>query len=80
MLVVVADTSPIRYLIQIGEVSLVAPLFESVTIPSTVAKHSGQLASPPFGPSCRTGLDGIAPGLVPSSRFGRRKGFGAGYS
>ena len=43
MLLVVADTSPLRYLIQIGEIGLLPLLFRRVTIPSAVA---GELRHP----------------------------------
>jgi len=43
MLLVVADTSPIRYLIQIGQIELLSLLFRKVAIPSAVA---GELRHP----------------------------------
>ena len=36
MRIVVADTSPLRYLLEIGEIELLPRLFEKVTIPSVV--------------------------------------------
>jgi predicted nucleic acid-binding protein len=36
MLLVVADTSPIRYLVEIGHIGLLPQLFERIFIPSLV--------------------------------------------
>lgn len=47
MLLVIADTSPIRYLIQIGHVSLLHSLFAAVSIPTEVARELGDLSAPP---------------------------------
>ncbi len=46
MLLVVADTSPIRYLIQIGEVELLHRLFETVSIPREVARELADSSAP----------------------------------
>src|SRR5205809_3463150 len=43
MLLVIADTSPVRYLVQIGQVDLLTRLFEQVKLPSVVA---GELTHP----------------------------------
>jgi len=43
MLVVIADTSPVRYLVQIGQIHLLAELFEKIMLPSVVA---GELSHP----------------------------------
>lgn len=43
MLLVVADTSPVRYLLRIDQIDLLAQLFGSITLPSIVAgelRHS----------------------------------------
>jgi predicted nucleic acid-binding protein len=39
MLLVIADTSPIRYLVQIGHIDLLHNLFHTVTIPTEVARE-----------------------------------------
>ena len=39
MIVVVADTSPINYLIQIGAIDLLAHFFEQIVIPKAVQKE-----------------------------------------
>jgi predicted nucleic acid-binding protein len=39
MLLVVADTSPVRYLVQIGLIELLARLFEEIKLPSIVAEE-----------------------------------------
>ncbi len=41
MLLVIADTSPIRYLVQIGHIDLLHNLFEAVSIPAEVAREPG---------------------------------------
>jgi predicted nucleic acid-binding protein len=46
MIVVVADTSPINYLIQIGEINLLPKFFESVVIPETVRNELRNAKSP----------------------------------
>lgn len=46
MLVVVADTSPIRYLIEIGHISLLPQLFERIYIPSLVYGELGHPSAP----------------------------------
>lgn len=38
MLLVIADTSPIRYLVQIDQVDLLAQLFEKILLPTIVAE------------------------------------------
>lgn len=47
MLLVIADTSPIRYLVQIGHIDLLHNLFESVSIPTEVARELGDPSAPP---------------------------------
>lgn len=46
MLLVVADTSPIRYLVQIGEIDLLPRLFGSVILPSVVARELRHPSAP----------------------------------
>jgi predicted nucleic acid-binding protein len=53
MLLVIADTSPIRYLVQIGHIDLLHSLFQTVSIPTGVA---GEL-SDPSAPPGRPGMD-----------------------
>jgi predicted nucleic acid-binding protein len=45
MIIVVADTSPINYLILIGEIELLAELYKSVIVPSAVAHELRHLAA-----------------------------------
>lgn len=47
VLVVIADTSPIRYLVQIGHIDLLHRLFAAVTIPTEVARELGDPSAPP---------------------------------
>jgi predicted nucleic acid-binding protein len=47
MLLVIADTSPIRYLIQIGHIDLLHRLFAAVTIPTEVARELSDPSAPP---------------------------------
>jgi len=46
MLLVVADTSPVRYLVQIGEIDLLARLFEEIKLPSIVAEELRHPSAP----------------------------------
>ncbi|MDB6037805.1 MAG: hypothetical protein JWM99_1646 [Verrucomicrobiales bacterium] len=46
MIVVVADTSPINYLLQIGAIDLLAHFFEQIVIPKAVQKELLNAASP----------------------------------
>jgi predicted nucleic acid-binding protein len=46
MLLVIADTSPIRYLVQIGHIDLLHSLFETVSIPTEVARELGDPSAP----------------------------------
>jgi predicted nucleic acid-binding protein len=46
MLLVVADTSPVRYLIQIDKIEVVHLLFQSVTLPSVVAQELRHPSAP----------------------------------
>ena len=46
MRVVVADTTPIRYLAEIGHLDLLPRLFETVFIPSVVYKELQHPATP----------------------------------
>ena len=46
MLVVVADTSPVRYLIQIDKIELIHSLFQNVTLPSVVAQELSHPSAP----------------------------------
>jgi len=46
MLLVVADTSPIRYLVQIGHIDLLPRLFEKVLIPGVVADELRHPSAP----------------------------------
>lgn len=46
MLLVIADTSPIRYLVQIGHVEFLHLLFESVSIPVEVADELRDSSAP----------------------------------
>jgi predicted nucleic acid-binding protein len=47
MKVVVADTSPLNYLVLIGEVDLLAQLYGEVLIPDIVARELGDSEAPP---------------------------------
>lgn len=47
MLLVIADTSPIRYLIQIEQIDLLHHLFDAVTVPTEVARELGDPSAPP---------------------------------
>ena len=47
MSLVIADTSPIRYLIQVGQIDLLQRLFETITIPAEVASELADLSAPP---------------------------------
>ena len=47
MLVVIADTSPIRYLVQIGHIDLLHRLFAAVSIPAEVARELSDPSAPP---------------------------------
>lgn len=44
---VVADTSPIRYLIQIAQLDLLSRLFEKILMPSVVADELCHPSAPP---------------------------------
>jgi predicted nucleic acid-binding protein len=46
MLLVVADTSPIRYLVQIGQIDLLARIFEEIVIPAVVADELRHPSAP----------------------------------
>ncbi|MBI4904362.1 MAG: DUF3368 domain-containing protein [Acidobacteria bacterium] len=46
MLLVIADTSPIRYLAHIGEIDLLHRLFETVSIPTEVAEELRDPSAP----------------------------------
>jgi predicted nucleic acid-binding protein len=46
MRLVVADTSPVRYLVRIGEIDLLPRLFETVFIPSVVANELRHPSAP----------------------------------
>jgi len=46
MLLVIADTSPIRYLVQIGQIDLLCQLFEKVSIPIEVAEELRHPSAP----------------------------------
>ncbi len=43
---VVADTSPVHYLVLIGEIDVLAPLFGRVLVPQTVADELAHAAAP----------------------------------
>jgi predicted nucleic acid-binding protein len=47
MLLVIADTSPIRYLVQIDQVDLLAQLFEKILLPTIVAEELRHPSAPP---------------------------------
>jgi predicted nucleic acid-binding protein len=47
MLLVIADTSPVRYLVQIGQIELLARLFEEIKLPSVVADELRHPSAPP---------------------------------
>jgi predicted nucleic acid-binding protein len=47
LLLVIADTSPIRYLVQIGHIELLHSLFQAVSIPTEVARELGDPSAPP---------------------------------
>jgi predicted nucleic acid-binding protein len=46
MLLVVADTSPIRYLVQIDQIDLLARLFEEIVIPAVVVDELRHPSAP----------------------------------
>jgi predicted nucleic acid-binding protein len=46
MTVVIADTSPLNYLILIGEVELLARLYTEIVIPDVVAAELGDPEAP----------------------------------
>lgn len=46
MLLVVADTSPLRYLLQIGQIELLPKLFEKILLPSEVADELSHPSAP----------------------------------
>jgi predicted nucleic acid-binding protein len=47
MHLVVADTSPIRYLVQIGQIDVLPRLFEKIFLPSVVADELSHPSAPP---------------------------------
>ena len=47
MRLVVADTSPIRYLVRIGQIDLLPRLFEKIFVPSVVADELRHPSAPP---------------------------------
>jgi predicted nucleic acid-binding protein len=47
MVLVIADTSPIRYLVQIGHIDLLHRLFAAVSIPTEVARELSDPSAPP---------------------------------
>ena len=47
MRLVIADTSPIRYLVQIGQIDLLPRLFEKIFLPSVVADELRHASAPP---------------------------------
>ncbi|SPE26778.1 Pin domain nucleic acid-binding protein (fragment) [Candidatus Sulfopaludibacter sp. SbA6] len=47
MRLVVADTSPIRYLVQIGQIDLLPRLFEKIFLPAAVAEELRHPSAPP---------------------------------
>lgn len=46
MLLVISDTSPVRYLVQIGQIDLLARLFDKVMLPSIVADELSHPSAP----------------------------------
>src|SRR5262249_52816608 len=46
MLLVVADTSPLRYLVQIGEIEILSQLFEKIFIPGPVYEELSNPSTP----------------------------------
>lgn len=46
MLLVIADTSPIRYLVQIDQIELLIRLFEKILIPTVVAEELRHSSAP----------------------------------
>jgi len=46
MRLVIADTSPVRYLVQIGQIDLLARLFENIMLPSIVADELRHPSAP----------------------------------
>ena len=46
MLLVIADTSPVRYLVQISQIELLARLFEQIELPSIVAAELRHPSAP----------------------------------
>lgn len=47
MMLVIADTSPIRYLIRVGHINVLHRLFAAVAIPAEVALELGHPSAPP---------------------------------
>jgi len=56
MLVVVADTSPIRYLVEIGQAALLPQLFDKIFIPALVYDELCHASAPP---SVRTWVNSL---------------------
>lgn len=56
MLLVVADTSPVGYLVQIGQIDLLARQFAEIRVPSTVAR---ELQHPSAPAAVRTWIQGL---------------------
>ena len=48
MRIVVADTTPIRYLAEIDHLNLLPQLFETIYIPAVVYRELQQAATPPY--------------------------------
>jgi predicted nucleic acid-binding protein len=46
MLLVIADTSPVRYLVQIGQIDVLARLFEEIKLPSAEAEELRHPSAP----------------------------------
>lgn len=46
MLLVIADTSPVRYLVQIGQIELLARLFAEIKLPTIVAEELRHPSAP----------------------------------
>jgi predicted nucleic acid-binding protein len=62
-MIVIADTSPIKYLVQIGEIEILPKHYDSILIPPAV-RNDCSIRAP-----MRASVDQPAPGMASTSRF-----------
>jgi hypothetical protein len=62
-MIVVADTSPLNYLVLIGEIELLAALYQKVLIPEEVLRELQRTGTPP----CSTCMGGKSACMVPGA-------------